>query len=324
MNILLASNTIIPVYAYGGTERVVWDLGRALSEMGHKVTFLAPAGSSCDFAEIIPIDLKKSWDSQIPSNTDIAHFHFHPGLDLETPHLFTEHGNARKQKPLPLNTIFISKNHAERYGSQHFIHNGLDWRNYPTVELDNTRKGFHFLGKASWPVKNIRGAINVAKLAGVDLEVLGGTRLNFKQGFRWTWDRNVHFHGMVGGEVKFGLLNKSEGLIFPVRWHEPFGLAVIESLYFGCPVFATPYGALPELIDESVGFLSSSAGELAHAIRHRKFSPQACHSLALTHFTAAHMASKHVEVYHRILSGETLHSRHPHIIQSARDLAWHD
>ena len=60
------------------------------------------------------------------------------------------------------------------------------------------------------------------------------------------------------------LLNASRGLIFPVRWHEPFGLAVIESLYFGCPVFATPYGALPELVQEVLDKLAD--GELSQPL----------------------------------------------------------
>jgi hypothetical protein len=68
---------------------------------------------------------------------------------------------------------------------------------------------------------------------------------------------------MVGGQVKLDLLQGSRGLIFPVLWHEPFGLAVIESLYFGCPVYATPYGALPELVPPACGVLSAGRGELA-------------------------------------------------------------
>jgi len=40
MNILIFNNCKIPVYAYGGTERVIWDLGRGLTEAGHRVSFL--------------------------------------------------------------------------------------------------------------------------------------------------------------------------------------------------------------------------------------------------------------------------------------------
>ena len=40
MHILIASKTQIPVVTYGGTERVIWDLGRGLVELGHRVTYL--------------------------------------------------------------------------------------------------------------------------------------------------------------------------------------------------------------------------------------------------------------------------------------------
>jgi len=56
-------------------------------------------------------------------------------------------------------------------------------------------------------------------------------------------------------------------LLFPVLWNEPFGIALIESLYFGCPVIGTPYGSLPELIPKEVGFLSSKKDELVIAVK---------------------------------------------------------
>ena len=45
----------IPVYAYGGTERVIWDLAKQLVNFGHQVTFLVPKGSYCDFAKVIEV-----------------------------------------------------------------------------------------------------------------------------------------------------------------------------------------------------------------------------------------------------------------------------
>ena len=248
MHILLINNSPIPVYGYGGTERVIWDLGKTLVQLGHRVSYLVPDGSSCDFGHVLPIHPDAPWEGQIPADVDIAHFQFNPRTELSRPYLVTEHGNARKPKPLPRNTVFLSRDHAARYGSSEFVYNGLDWSGYGPVDFSLPRPRYHFLGKAAWGVKNVRGAIKVAKLAGVELDVLGGDRINFKRGFRWTLSRKIHFHGMVGGTQKTGLLNASRGLIFPVRWHEPFGLAVIESLYFGCPVFSTPYGALPELV----------------------------------------------------------------------------
>jgi hypothetical protein len=53
MHVLLVHNGRIPVFKYGGTERVIWDLGRALKQLGHEVTYLVPRGSHCDFANIV-------------------------------------------------------------------------------------------------------------------------------------------------------------------------------------------------------------------------------------------------------------------------------
>ena len=324
MHVLLVNTTPIPVYAYGGTERVIWDLGKSLVKLGHKVSYLVPQGSHCDFARVLPIDTSQPWEKQIPADIDITHFQFNPQTLPETPYLVTEHGNERKAKRWPLNTVFVSKNHASRYGSDQYVLNGLDWDNYGAVDLDNTRTRFHFLGKAEWSVKNVSGAIRVAKKAGVELDVLGGNRINFRRGFRWTLSRSIHFHGMVGGSEKTGLLNASRGMIFPVRWHEPFGLAVIESLYFGCPVFATPYGALPELVPAECGVLSAHALELAHAVKTTNFDRRACHQHAVQRFHADIMARNYLQVYQRILDGETLHQHQPFIQGDARNLPWGD
>ena len=322
MHVLLINNSPIPVYGYGGTERVIWDLGKTLARLGHQVSYLVPAGSHCDFGRVLPIDTARSWAEQIPDDVDIAHFQFNPHVELDRPYLVTEHGNARKPKPLPRNTVFLSRNHANRYGSTEYVYNGLDWEAYGPVDFERPRSRYHFLGKAAWSVKNVRGAIKVAKLAGVELDVLGGDRFQFKRGFRFTFSRQIHFHGMVGGEQKNSLLNGSRGLIFPVRWHEPFGLAIIESLYFGCPVFSTPYGALPELIGPEYGALASTAQELADAIRSRVFDARACHAYAKQRFHARAMAETYVRVYERILDGEQLHQQAPLMQGQARKLPW--
>ena len=323
MHVLLINNSPIPVYGYGGTERVIWDLGKTLARLGHQVSYLVPAGSHCDFGRVLPIDTARPWAEQIPDDVDIAHFQFNPHVELDRPYLVTEHGNARKPKPLPRNTVFLSRNHASRYGSTEYVYNGLDWEAYGPVDFERSRSRYHFLGKAAWSVKNVRGAIKVAKLAGVELDVLGGDRFQFKRGFRFTFSRQIHFHGMVGGEQKNSLLNGSRGLIFPVRWHEPFGLAIIESLYFGCPVFSTPYGSLPELVPETCGFLSASASEMAEAVRTNRFDPRACHAHVKQHFSVETMTRNYLTMYQRVLDGETLNAQPPVIQDPARNLPWH-
>ena|GEM_PF-53569 len=322
--LLLVNKAPIPVFAYGGTERVIWDLGKALTQLGHKVSYLVPAGSSCPFAEVIAIDPTRSIESQIPEAVDLVHFQFKPDYPdrITKPWLMTQHGNSQVGEVLPLNTVFVSKNHAERHGSQSYVLNGLDWSEYGQVNLQDPRAYMHFLGKAAWSVKNVKGAIDVALKTHFPLKVLGGDRLNIKRGFRFTLSPRVHFYGMVGGEQKMQLLRNSSGLVFPVRWHEPFGLAVIESLYFGAPVFATPYGALPELVTPENGVLATSTQELAYGIQNHIPSRKLNHERAQELFSAKRMALDYLVQYEKVVSGRLLHQHSPTLLNAATGLPW--
>jgi glycosyltransferase involved in cell wall biosynthesis len=317
MNILIVHKGIIPVTNYGGTERVIWYLGKELSKFGHTVSYLVNKGSSCDFAKVIFYDLSKSLSSQIPEQTDVIHFNFEPTEIILKPYVVTMHGNCNDERTFDLNTIFVSANHAERFGSNVYVHNGLDWDDYAKPSLDNNRDYYHFLGNAAWRIKNVRGAINIIKQTEKEkLKVLGGKRLNFNMGFRFTHSTRIGFYGMVGGTKKFNLLNCSKGLLFPVLWHEPFGLAITESLYFGCPIFGTPYGSLPEIVNSCVGFLSAKSIELQDAIENKNnFSEKICHEYALENFNSKKMALHYLEKYLAVLNGGTLNEFNPKLLK---------
>jgi glycosyltransferase involved in cell wall biosynthesis len=237
------------------------------------------------------------------------------------------HGNARFDKEYDLNTSFISRNHAARHGSEVFVYNGLGLEEYGTPRLDQDREYLHFLGKAAWKVKNLNGCISIARSTGMPLRVMGGQRVNLKMGMRITLDPRVRFEGMVGGEKKNRLINGSKALLFPVRWDEPMGLAVVESLYFGCPVFGTPYGALPELVTEEFGFLSNRKSELVEALSHlEEYDRKKCHEYVCDNFSSAHMARNFLPLYEKVLNGETLNSRPPKRVQRdvPRFLPWYE
>ena len=271
MHILIQLDNTIPVITYGGTERVMWSLGKELSRMGHKVSFLVPQGSSCDFASIIPIDPGKEIVLQIPD--------------------------------------------------------GIDWDDYGTVDLNAKRNYYHFLGKAAWRVKNVKGAIDVVKALprGERLIVLGGYRFNFKMGWRFTFTPKASFKGMVGGAEKCTYLQHSKGLIFPVRWDEPFGLAITESLYFGAPVFGTPYGSLPELVKPEVGFLTNSEQEMIAHLQNcgASYSPATCHEYARDLFNSRVMAENYLKKYEQVLNGTPLNNQPPQAVTpDTKDKAW--
>ncbi|MEJ6980185.1 glycosyltransferase [Pedobacter sp. P351] len=311
MHILIVNNTQIPAHQYGGTERVIWWLGKELVKKGHRVSFLVQEGSSCDFAEIIPYDFNKTVENQTPEDVDLVHFFY--GFDEKhtKPSIYTLEGNHGYGQALPLNTVFVSKNHAERFGSKIYVHNGLDFNDYGDPGLDNKREYYHFLAKAAWRVKNVKGAIEIINKCKEKLVVLGGTRINLKMGLRITPYLNIKFKGMIGGERKNEVLRHSKGLIFPVLWHEPFGIAITESLYFGCPVFGTPYGSLPELVPSNVGFLSVSITELIDKIKNNDFDAKTCHDYVVENFSSELMTERYLGLYQKVLNGEHLNSVEP-------------
>lgn len=346
MHITIVIDTIIPVFAYGGTERVMWYLGQELTRRGHKVSYLAPKGSTCPFAEVVVIDPKRTLEEQVPDSTDVVHFNcYNPRPELlqrhgrQIAHIVTWHGNFL-QGPLDQNSLFVSRQHAERHGSTHFVWNGMNWDDYPLPNLnapDRMAKSipssggggrgpiFHFLGQAAWRQKNLRGAISVVEqVPGATLKVMGGRRLNLKHGLKLYLSRQADFMGMVGGELKFRTLEQSSGFIFPVRWHEPFGIAITESLYFGCPVFGTPYGSLPELVSPEVGYLTTSAANMAEHIRSDyHYSPQRCHEYARDVHNAARMTDAYLAKYELVLSGRTLNAAPLYPLQpDSKSLEW--
>lgn len=328
MKILIAINEVIPVKLYGGTGRVMWYLGKELDKLGHEVTYLVKKGSSCDFATVIEVDDEKDIIAQIPEAVDIVHFNYTPEhiQDIKKPYVITIHGNASDFEAFDVNTIFVSKNHANRHGSDSYVYNGLDWDDYKRPDLSSKRDYFHFLGNAAWRLKNVKGAIDVIKGKKSErLKVLGGVRFNISMGLRFTFSPRISFYGMVGGEQKNALLNHSKGLIFPVRWQEPFGLAITESVYFGCPVFGTPYGALPELVRSDIGFLSNKKQDLINAVNDAAaFSRQNCHNYAVDLFNSKKMALAYLEKYDKVLANETLNQVPPQLkeIQQVKFLEW--
>mgnify|MGYP000553581234 FL=1 len=311
MNIVLFYNGYVPAIKYGGTERVVFYLAQELEKLGHTVTLLVKGTlketvlKTIIYNESIPIK------DQLPSNTDVVHLHSLIEEQLDFPYVITLHGNTNNQNALDENVIFVSKNHAERHGSSSYVLNGLNWDDYSVVNMNEKRRYYHFLGNAAWKVKNVTAAIELAKKSNEKIKILGGVRFNFNMGIRFTFTHKASFYGMVGGDQKDALLNASKGLIFPVLWHEPFGLAIIESLYFGAPVFGTPYGALPELVTPEVGYLSDDKSVLVEAIESNHFDRKLCHEYARDLFNSKRMAEQYLLKYETVLNHNSLNKTAP-------------
>ncbi|MDQ1772764.1 glycosyltransferase [Labilibaculum sp. A4] len=304
MNILLVCDQKIPALLYGGTERIVWWLGEELNKRGHKISFLAKSGSTCHFAKVYTYDPDKMIGEQIPEGIDMVHVHFPIEEELSIPYISTLHGNSKPSQEYDLNTVFISKNHAERHGSSAFVYNGLDFDEYGSVKWKMKRDHFLFLGKASRSKKNLKGCVKIAKALNEKLAVIGGRGLPLS--------KTVRYKGFIGGEKKSRVINQSKALLFPVIWHEPFGLAIVESLYFGAPVFGSTYGSLPELIPSEVGVTSNSYSKLIDAARnYEEYNAKYCHEYVCDSFSVKLMCDGYLKMYDKVLNGHTINMSIP-------------
>lgn len=314
---ILLTETPLPPLRYGGTERVMWALSLGQQALGHEARFLVRANPAGHPAAQV-FDAARPLEAQIEGWADVLHFHWPydnaRGL-VRTPYVCTEHANRSSRQPYPINTIFLSQKHARIHGAQCHVYNGLHWPDYGEPNLNApppAARYAHYLAKAANRNKNLQGAVRIARRAALPLHVMGGRRWSLKSNFYFYAGRDVRFHGMAGGEHKLELIRRSSALLFPVLWHEPFGLAIIESLYLGCPVIATPYGSLPELVSEETGFLSDSESALAQALADAgRFDRRACHESVKRRFNHLAMARAYQQCYERVLAGEALNPAPP-------------
>jgi glycosyltransferase involved in cell wall biosynthesis len=322
MKVLIFHPTLLPPKDYGGVERVVLWLAKGLKERGHDVQVAAFAGSKLPTGvDLIPIPEDQTSPAELlkrlPPGLDLVHFMAPPGDDgflsqLPCGHLLTVHGNGKPGEVFPRNTVFLSADHAKRHEASEYVYNGIDPEELVVAPSPaSARDSYLFLSKTSWSVKNVRGAIRLARKAGVGLKIAGGRRPLLQRAL-CAITPGMSWIGPVNGREKAELFSRAKALLFPVLWDEPFGLVVAEALMSGTPVIASPRGSMPELVSGEVGALPDSEEEWIEILRQGpKWSPEACRERAMRLFHYRAMAESYEKVYTRILSGKMLHSVHP-------------
>lgn len=289
MNIVQLSHYKLPAKKYGGTERIIYWLSRALKKLGHNIQLIAPKGTEVNDVEVISYhgDLKNNMNL-IPENADIVHVHYTPDFLIPRPFVVTIHGNKKEGEKFLPNTIFLSKDHAKRHNSELYVYNGLDPSEY--VYNENKDNYFLFLSKTSRREKGLDTAIRIAKKMNINLKIGGGFGISLSS--------KIKYYGEVGGKIKTDLLAGAKALLFPIRWDEPFGLVLIEALVSGTAVIATPMGAVPEIITPDVGFLCNNEQDFINAIENiGSIKPSNCRERVMQNFTDIIMANNYIKYY---------------------------
>ncbi|MEA2932771.1 MAG: hypothetical protein QOI56_1556, partial [Actinomycetota bacterium] len=186
------------------------------------------------------------------------------------------------------------------------IHHGVTASEFPWG--DGQGDYFVFLGRLAAD-KGAHRAIAAAEKAGVKLVLAGKVRERaerdyFEQQVAPHLSDDIRFVGEVPHDEKLRLLAGARATLFPIRWNEPFGLVMIESLACGTPVLAFPEGAAPEVIDDGkTGFLVDGEGEMADAIASvGEIDRGACRAAVEGYFSVSRMVGEHLDLFHDVVA----------------------
>ena len=340
MRILLTADPFLPVppRGYGGIERIVDMLARALRARGHSVGLLAHPDSDC------PVDAIFGWPAH--SGAPLAGVRNAAALVRavrrfrpDVLHSFSRLGYMLPLLPAALPKVMSYQRHAggrqvamaARLGGRSLrftgcseficamgrtsggewraIHNFVDVSRIDYVPSVPADAPLLFLSRIE-AIKGPELAMDIARASNRRL-ILAGNRPEDAEG-RIYWERalagrigrdGVEWVGEVDDARKNELLGRAAALVVPIQWDEPFGIVFAEALAAGTPVITCRRGATPEIIDDGVtGFFVGGAADGAAAVgRLGGISRAACRRAAQERFSVDTCAGQYLRLYSEMM-----------------------
>ncbi len=326
----------VPPVAYGGIERMVDVLARGLQRAGVSVTLFATGDSTCPVPrkyiyedsstlrmghQVAAIDHSLAAYENI-GDVDIIHDHTNVGpfvsyQQTEIPVVATNHGvfqadtmrrfEAFSKRGIPILAIsYDQASHASTgINIARVIHHGVDTARIP---FGPGGGGYLACLGRMVPEKGIHNACEIARKAGVPLRIAAKMRdpheyEYFKAEVEPLLGGDIEYLGELGTKDKFDLLYRSEALLNPIEWAEPFGLVMLEALASGNPVIAPPIGATTEIVEDgTTGFLCRTHDDFVKAISNiDQIDRGECRLQAETTFSMDKMIEDHIAFYNCIL-----------------------
>jgi len=348
----------VPPKLYGGTERVVSWLTEELVAQGHEVTLFA-SGDSLTTARLVPacpqaLRLNSSCIDQLAHHVhliqqvvherdefDLIHFHidylhFPLSRSERLPQVSTLHGRLDIPDLAPLYREFSEMPVVSISAAQRIP---LPWINWQGTVLhglaENSFEPFTepgnylaFLGRVS-PEKGVDHAIEIAKRSGIPLKVAAkvdrADQEYYENHIKPMLEHDlIEFVGEITESEKNEFLGNARALLFPICWHEPFGIVMIEAMACGLPVIAYPRGSVPEIIEDGVtGFLAHDVNSAVQAVmRIPEIDRAVCRHEFEKRFTATRMAEDYLSIYERIIDQQNMKREPKSLALSDGDLNW--
>jgi len=225
---------------------------------------------------------------------------------VTTIHGFSSLGILPVYKKYNGSVFYVSISDADRSPDLDYIktiHHGIDIQQFDFQPAPDDY--LLFFGRIHQD-KGTREALEIARACGKRLILAGIIQ---DQAY---YDRYVAPHvdndkvvyvGSVGPVARNRWLGNAFALLHPIRFDEPFGLSVIESMACGTPVIAFNRGSMPELIENGKnGFLVDNVAAAIEALtRIKAINRGACRSHVEQHFTVDRMVDEYIGIYEMIL-----------------------
>ena len=330
----------LPPHGYGGVEAMCAALVDALADRGHEVTVFGAgrrnglAGSFVStvaqpqydrIGEMMPAALHAARVEALLRDGDFDVIHDHSMCGpLAAPYrgaptVVTVHGPVRGEigdfyEALGDSIHLVAISHAQRGDRP-----GLPWIGTVYNAVDPTRFGPNprSAGPVLWLARMCADkgpdlAIAACRAAGLPLVLAGKCTEPVERRYLEKVVRPL-----LGDDVRLvlngdrrtieRLLHEARCLIMPIRWPEPFGMAMIEAMAAGRPVVALRRGSVPELVRHGVtGWICDHADELPDALhRVAELNPDDCVGHVATLFGAGLMAERYEMIYRTAMERAT-------------------
>jgi glycosyltransferase involved in cell wall biosynthesis len=182
------------------------------------------------------------------------------------------------------------------------VYNGIDIKKFPFKA--SSGKYLAIVGRMR-AEKGIYEAIIAARKAHVPLKIAGNPTWGpyWERKIKPYLSRTIQHVGTIPYSKIPKFLSEARGFLFPIKWEEPFGLVMTESMATGTPVIAFNRGSVSEVMkNNKTGFIVKDVAAMVKAIsRLNIIDRHACRKHVEDGFTLEKM----VEGYEKIFSNLT-------------------
>ena len=178
------------------------------------------------------------------------------------------------------------------------IYNGINMDLFPFSK--NHDDYLLFIGRLH-PEKGVAEAVEVARKAREKLLIIGPP---VKGKY---WEKRIAPY--LGGKIKYlgyvpykklhQYYQKAKATLVPIRWEEPFGLVITESMACGTPVLAFRRGSVPEIVvNGKNGFIVNTVDQMVTAIKKiEQIDRKDCRAHVEEKFAIEHMVDRYEEEF---------------------------